>query len=66
MDTHELKRTIDITMSSFNGAEVHGLVGLFFQDTIIKILDLKHNGLYRDNVIIVLNNGCKQKKKKIS
>ena len=46
----------DVTMGSFDGAEVCELVGLFILNSLSEIIDKNHSGLYRDDGLIVQQN----------
>jgi len=46
----------DVAMSSFDGAEVCELVGLFILDQLDNILRKENVGLYRDDGLAVLKN----------
>ena len=46
----------DVTMGSYDGAEVCELVGLYILDTLSQKLDKKDIGLYRDDGLILLKN----------
>ncbi|XP_057313453.1 uncharacterized protein LOC130654828 [Hydractinia symbiolongicarpus] len=46
----------DVTMGSFDGAEICELVGLYILKKISKIIDIKHVGLYRDDGLAIIQN----------
>ena len=46
----------DVTMGSFDGAEICELVGLYIQSNLENILPKTNFGLYRDDGLIVLRN----------
>ena len=46
----------DVTMGSYDGAEICELVGLHILDELSKILNKNDTGLYRDDGLIVLKN----------
>ena len=46
----------DITMGSFEGAGICGLVGLYIQSKVEKILPKSNFGLYRDDGLTLLRN----------
>ena len=46
----------DVTMGSYDGAEVCELVGLYILDELSKFLNKNDVGLYRDDGLIVLKN----------
>ena len=54
------KKTIancfDVTMGSYDGAEVCELVGMFILSKLGNIIDKKNTGLYHDNGLVVLRN----------
>ena len=45
----------DVTMGSFDGAEVCELVGLYVLSKLEKLIDRKHIGLYRDDGLAVVD-----------
>ena len=46
----------DVTMGSFDGAEICELVGLYIQSNLENILPKTNFGLYRDDGLILLRN----------
>ena len=46
----------DVTMDSYDGAEVCELVGMFILSKLGNIICEKNTGLYRDDVLVVLRN----------
>ena len=46
----------DVTMGSFDGAEICELIGIYMQSILAKIISKSDMGLYRDDGLIVLNN----------
>ena len=46
----------DVTMGSFDGAEICELVGLYIQSNLENILPKTNFGLYRDHELILLRN----------
>ena len=46
----------DVTMGSFDGAEICELVGLYIQSNLENILPKTNFGLYRDDGLILLGN----------
>ena len=46
----------DVTMGSYDGAEICELVGLYILDTLSKKLNKNEMGLYRDDGLILLRN----------
>ena len=44
----------DVTMGSFDGAELCELVGLFLLNELSQIFDKDHVGLYRDDGLMLL------------
>ena len=46
----------DVTMDSFDGAEICELVGLYIQSNLENILPKTNFGLYRDDGLILLRN----------
>ena len=55
----------DVTMGSFDGAEICELVGLFILDTLTKTTEKTNTGLYRDDGLIVLQGKNGHEKDKI-
>ena len=51
-----LETCFDITMGSFDGAEICELVGLYIQSNLENILPKTNFGLYRDVELILLRN----------
>ena len=52
----EIDSCFDVTMVSFDGAEICELVGLYIQSKLEKILSKSNVGLYRDNGVALLRN----------
>ena len=52
----EIDSCFDVTMVSFDGAEICELVGLYIQSKLEKILPKSDVGLYRDNRVALLRN----------
>ena len=50
----------DVTMGSFDGAEVCELVGLYILSLLKEIIDQNNVGLYRDDSLIILRNHNEQ------
>ena len=46
----------DVTMGSYDGAEICELVGIYIQSKLAKLTDKKNLGLYRDDGLILLKN----------
>ena len=46
----------DVTMGSYDGAEVCELVGLFLLHQVSQLFGTNNNGLYRDDGLAILNN----------
>ena len=46
----------DVTMGSYDGAEVCELAGLFMLNKLLKRFDKDNTGLYRDNGLSVFKN----------
>ena len=46
----------DVTMDSFDGAEICEIVGFYIQSNLENILPKTNFGLYRDNGLILLRN----------
>ena len=46
----------DVTMGSFDGAEVCELVGIYILCFLAKLIDKKDCGLYRDDELSILRN----------
>ena len=46
----------DVTMGSFDGAEICELIGIYIQSILAKIISRNDMGLYRDDGLIVLKN----------
>ena len=55
----------DITMGSFNGAEICKLVGLYIQSKLEKILPKSNFGLYRDDELALLRSLNRQQTDKV-
>ena len=51
-----LETCFDITMGSFDGAEICELVGLYIQSNLENILPKTNFGFYRNDGLIVLRN----------
>ena len=49
-----IQSSFDVTMGSFDGAEICELIGLFIQSQIMKKLPKENVGLYRDDGLILL------------
>ena len=47
---------LDVTMGSFNGAEVCELVGLYLSNKISVLIDSDNISLYRDDRLAVIHN----------
>ena len=45
----------DVTMGSYDGAEVCELVGIYILSILAKRIDKKSTGLYRDDGLIILS-----------
>ena len=52
----EIDSCFDVTMASFDGAEICELVRLYIQSKLEKILPKSNVGLYRDNGMALLRN----------
>ena len=50
----------DVTMDSFDGAEVCGLIGLFFLDNLSDKYGKSYVGLYRDDRLVHNQNGLER------
>ena len=50
------ERSFDVTMGSFDGAEICELIGLHIQSNLENILPKTNFGLYRDNGLVLLRN----------
>ena len=50
------EKTFDVTMGSYDGAEICELVGLCLLDKLSKILSNADGGLYRDDGLTAVNN----------
>ena len=46
----------DITMGSFDAAQIADLVGIYILDTLGRVLDLKNIRIYRDDGLISIPN----------
>ena len=46
----------DVTMGSFNGAEVWELLGIYILRFLAKLINKNHCGLYRDDGLLTLRN----------
>ena len=55
----------DVTMGSFNGAEIGELVGLYIRSNLEKIHSKSNFGLYRDDGLALLRNLNGQQTEKI-
>ena len=53
--------SFDVTMDSFDGAEICKLVSIHIISLLSNKLDKQSTGLYRDDGLIVLRNTSKQK-----
>ena len=51
----------DVTMRSYDGAEVFELVGIYLLSLLANIIDKNKSGLYRDDRLIYLHNVNGQK-----
>ena len=51
----------DVTMGSYDGAELCELIGVFMQSVLQDVINKEAMGLYRDDELIVLNKGNSQK-----
>ena len=47
----------DVTMESFDGAEVWGLVGIYILFFLGKLINKEDCGSYRDDGLLILRNG---------
>ena len=56
----------DVTMCSFDGAEICELVGLYIQSKLEKVLPKSNFGLYRDDGLDLLRNLNGQDTDKVS
>ena len=50
------KSCFDVTIGSYDGAEICQLVGIYIQFKLAKLIDKKSLGLYRDDGLILLKN----------
>ena len=57
--------TFDVTMGSYDGAELCELIGIYIQSLITNILSKDNTGLYRDNGLFILRKINKQQTDKI-
>ena len=57
--------TFDVTMGSYDGAEVCELIGIYIQSLLTNILSKDNMGLYRDNGLFILRKINKQQTDKI-
>ena len=46
--------TFDVTMGSYDGAEICELVGIFILEKLSKLNDKNNNGLYRDDGLMLI------------
>ena len=46
--------TFDVTMGSYDGAEIWELVGIFILEKLSKLNDKNNNGLYRDDSLMLI------------
>ena len=51
----------DVTMVSYDGAEICELVGIYILSRLSNIIDKNDCGLYRDDSLLVLRNANRQK-----
>ena len=51
----------DVTMGSYDGAELCELIGVFMQSVLQDVINKEAMGLYRDDELIVLNKANSQK-----
>ena len=69
-EKNSTENCFDVTMGSFDDAEICKLVGLYIQSNLENILPKTNFALYRDDGLILLrNHNCQQidkKKKKLS
>ena len=56
--TREKTKTdnFDVTMGSFDYAQITDLVGIYILDTLGRFLDLNHGGIHRDDRLISIPN----------
>ena len=57
--------TFDVTMGSYDGAEVCELIGIYIQSLLTNILSKDNMGLYRDDGLFILRKINKQQTDKI-
>ena len=56
----EADTTFDVTMGSYDGAELCGLIGIYIQSILRNILSKDNMGLYRDDGLFILRKINKQ------
>ena len=56
LKTEHRDSLFDVTMGSFDGAEICELVGLFVLNKLLNMIPAKDLGLYRDDGLAVLRN----------
>ena len=56
MKKKDSNNCFDVTMGSFDGAEICELIGIYIQSILAKIISRNDMGLYRDDGLIVLKN----------
>ena len=62
---NESSSCFDVTMGSYDGAEICELIGIFTQSVLQDIINKKQMGLLRDDELIVLSKATSQKKDNI-
>ena len=65
MEEKNRETRFDVTMGSFDGAEICELVGIHILSLLSNKLDKQSSGLYRDDGLVLLRNTSKQKTDRI-
>ena len=55
-DKKQTESCFDVAMGSFNGAELCELVGIYILCFLVKLINKKDCGLYRDDGLLILRN----------
>ena len=61
MEEKNTESSFNVTMTSFDGAEICELLGIHILSSLSNKLDQQSTGLYRDNGLVFLRNTSKQK-----
>ena len=60
MEEKDAEGCFDLTMGSYDGAEICELVGIYILSRLSTVIDKNDCGLYRDDVLLVLCNVNRQ------